>query len=269
MCDYGGSRGNRWRLGCDERELDPLRGSTVQMRGFGHRTIDLRVSRCPTAGCRRCGGSPGLHFSSRALTNARGWQRSVAALDKGNLMTVTNQGVFETGTDAFNAHNLDRFAEVLADEPDPRSGANARTAWSPRGRETRAISPVGWSPRDPRGRAELHREDPGSGRPGEQATSLRILFLVTAHNGLSQRAWIELSELGHEVAVAVVDSAAAMQAAVRDHDPQLIVCRFLRTAILKSIWANHRCLIVHPGPWGTVGPRRSIGRSSLACASGG
>ena len=44
--------------------------------------------------------------------------------------------------------------------------------------------------------------------------SLRILFLVSAHNGLSQRAWIALSELGHEVTVAVVDSAAAMEAAV-------------------------------------------------------
>ena len=43
-----------------------------------------------------------------------------------------------------------------------------------------------------------------------------ILFLVSAHNGLSQRAWIALTELGHDVAVAVVDSAAAMEAAVAD-----------------------------------------------------
>ena len=45
--------------------------------------------------------------------------------------------------------------------------------------------------------------------------SLRILFLVSAHNGLSQRAWIALTELGHEVTVAVVASAQAMEAAVR------------------------------------------------------
>src|SRR5215831_9603633 len=38
--------------------------------------------------------------------------------------------------------------------------------------------------------------------------SLRVLFLVSAHNGLSQRAWIALTELGHEVAVAVVESPA-------------------------------------------------------------
>jgi hypothetical protein len=38
-----------------------------------------------------------------------------------------------------------------------------------------------------------------------------------------QRAWIALTELGDEVAVAVADSAEAMETAVRDHDPELIV----------------------------------------------
>lgn len=88
--------------------------------------------------------------------------------------------------------------------------------------------------------------------PGSR--SLRILFLVSAHNGLSQRAWIALTELGHEVTVAVVDSAAKMEAAVSEHQPQLIVCPFLKTLIPESIWANHRCLIVHPGPRGDRGP---------------
>ena len=83
---------------------------------------------------------------------------------------------------------------------------------------------------------------------------LRILFLVSAHNGLSQRAWIALTELGHEVAVAVVGSADAMEAAVREHDPQLIVCPFLKQMIPESIWSRHRCLIVHPGPPGDRGP---------------
>ena len=84
--------------------------------------------------------------------------------------------------------------------------------------------------------------------------SLRILFLVSAHNGLSQRAWIALTELGHEVAVAVVGSADAMEAAVREHDPQLIVCPFLKQMIPESIWSTRRCLIVHPGPRGDRGP---------------
>ena len=83
---------------------------------------------------------------------------------------------------------------------------------------------------------------------------MRILFLVSARDGLSQRAWIVLTELGHEVTVAVVESAAAMEAAVREHDPQLIVCPFLKHMIPKSIWSERRCLVVHPGPRGDRGP---------------
>ena len=99
--------------------------------------------------------------------------------------------------------------------------------------------------------------------------SLRILFLVSAHDGLSQRAWIALTELGHEVAVAVVGSAAAMQEAVREHDPQLIVCPFLKQMIPESIWSTRRCLIVHPGPRGDRDLPRWIGRSNSASATGG
>jgi putative two-component system protein, hydrogenase maturation factor HypX/HoxX len=83
---------------------------------------------------------------------------------------------------------------------------------------------------------------------------MQILFLVSAHNSLSQRAWIALTDLGHEVAVAVVDSAAAMETAVRVRSPELIVCPFLKTLIPESIWRRHRCLIVHPGPRGDRGP---------------
>jgi putative two-component system protein, hydrogenase maturation factor HypX/HoxX len=82
----------------------------------------------------------------------------------------------------------------------------------------------------------------------------RILFLVSAHNGLSQRAWVALTELGHEVAVAVVDCDAEMEAAVAEHRPELIACPFLKRMIPESIWSRHRCLVVHPGPVGDRGP---------------
>ncbi len=82
----------------------------------------------------------------------------------------------------------------------------------------------------------------------------RILVLVSAHNGLSQRAWVALTDLGHEVAVAVVDSDAEMEAAVAQHEPGLIVCPFLKRMIPEAIWSRHRCLIVHPGPIGDRGP---------------
>jgi putative two-component system hydrogenase maturation factor HypX/HoxX len=85
-------------------------------------------------------------------------------------------------------------------------------------------------------------------------TSRRILFLVSAHNSLSQRAFIALTELGHRLEVAVVDGAEAMEAAVARHDPELIVCPMLKKMIPESIWARRRCLVVHPGPMGDRGP---------------
>jgi putative two-component system hydrogenase maturation factor HypX/HoxX len=83
---------------------------------------------------------------------------------------------------------------------------------------------------------------------------MRILFLASAHNSLSQRAWIALTELGHDVEVEVVDSGAAMEAAVATHRPELVVCPMLKKLIPQSVWSAHRCLIVHPGPPGDRGP---------------
>jgi putative two-component system protein, hydrogenase maturation factor HypX/HoxX len=83
---------------------------------------------------------------------------------------------------------------------------------------------------------------------------LRVLFVVSAHNSLSQRAHVALTELGHEVSVAVVDSGPAIEAAVVRHNPELVVCPFLTKIIPESVWAKHRCLVVHPGPIGDRGP---------------
>src|SRR5690348_6013189 len=96
-------------------------------------------------------------------------------------------------------------------------------------------------------RVDMRRE-----RGGAQGE--RILFLVSAHNSLSQRAWIALTELGHDVEVEVVDSGAAMEAAVAAHRPELIVCPMLKKLIPESVWSAHRCLVVHPGPPGDRGP---------------
>jgi putative two-component system hydrogenase maturation factor HypX/HoxX len=89
--------------------------------------------------------------------------------------------------------------------------------------------------------------------PSLAATRLRILFLVSAHNSLSQRAYIALTELGHEVSVATVESAEAMEQAVARHRPELVVCPFLKKIIPESVWTSHRCLVVHPGPLGDRG----------------
>ena len=83
---------------------------------------------------------------------------------------------------------------------------------------------------------------------------LRILFVVSAHNSLSQRVFVALTDLGHDVSVEVVDCSAAIEAAVARHTPELIVCPMLKSIIPESVWSHHRCLIVHPGPRGDRGP---------------
>jgi putative two-component system protein, hydrogenase maturation factor HypX/HoxX len=83
---------------------------------------------------------------------------------------------------------------------------------------------------------------------------LRILFLASAHNSLSQRVLVALTAVGQKVSVEVVDSSAAIEAAVARHTPELIVCPMLKTIIPDSVWTNHRCLVVHPGPKGDRGP---------------
>ena len=83
---------------------------------------------------------------------------------------------------------------------------------------------------------------------------MRILFLTSAHNGLSQRAFLELTELGHTVAIGLADSDRAMHEAVDRHRPELIVAPMLKRAIPEAIWRRHVCIVVHPGPRGDRGP---------------
>jgi putative two-component system hydrogenase maturation factor HypX/HoxX len=83
---------------------------------------------------------------------------------------------------------------------------------------------------------------------------MRILFLCTRHNSLSQRLEVELEEAGHEIVVAEVESAASMEAAAQAAQPALIVAPMLKRAIPESVWSRHTCLIVHPGIPGDRGP---------------
>ncbi len=76
---------------------------------------------------------------------------------------------------------------------------------------------------------------------------MKILFIVTTFNGMSQRAWIELDRLNHQVKVHIAISQKNMEEAVNAYSPDLIIAPFLKTAIPESIWSEHTCLIVHPG----------------------
>lgn len=83
---------------------------------------------------------------------------------------------------------------------------------------------------------------------------MRILFLSTAHNSLSQRAFVELRDLGHDVYVQIASSNHVMEEAVKVYAPDLIIAPFLKKYIPESIWSKHTCIIIHPGIKGDRGP---------------
>ena len=83
---------------------------------------------------------------------------------------------------------------------------------------------------------------------------MKIIFLTTAHNSLSQRAFVELVDRGHTVVVVIASSEAMMGASVERESPDLIIAPMLKTAIPAPIWQTHTCLIIHPGIKGDRGP---------------
>ena len=83
---------------------------------------------------------------------------------------------------------------------------------------------------------------------------MRMLFLTSAHNSLSQRLLIELGERGHEMTVCVAATSEAMIAAATREAPELILAPMLKIAIPEAVWSRHLCLIVHPGIKGDRGP---------------
>src|SRR5216684_2853177 len=83
---------------------------------------------------------------------------------------------------------------------------------------------------------------------------MKIVFFTTAHNSLSQRAFVELVDRGHTVIVVIASSEDVMLEAVEREHPDLIVAPMLKKVIPASIWQQHTCIIVHPGIKGDRGP---------------
>src|SRR5512144_3086294 len=91
-------------------------------------------------------------------------------------------------------------------------------------------------------------------RSNKGDATMKILFLTSAHNSLSQRLLIELTERGHEIRVCVAATGEAMLAAVSREVPDLIIAPMLKIAIPEEVWSRYLCLIVHPGIEGDRGP---------------
>jgi len=83
---------------------------------------------------------------------------------------------------------------------------------------------------------------------------VRILFLTRSFNSLAQRLYLELTALGHAVAIEFDISDAVTIEAVELFRPSLIVAPFLKRAIPEAVWRDTVCLVVHPGIVGDRGP---------------
>ncbi|GAB1645100.1 hydrogenase maturation protein [Krasilnikovia sp. MM14-A1259] len=83
---------------------------------------------------------------------------------------------------------------------------------------------------------------------------MRVLLLVSAFNGLSQRAWCALTEAGHDVGVLLATGPEEIVDGVRAAQPELIVCPYLKHRVPAQVWQQWRTVIIHPGPVGDRGP---------------
>lgn len=85
---------------------------------------------------------------------------------------------------------------------------------------------------------------------------MRILLLVSAYNGLTQRVWCDLKESGHEVGVllAPVHDDPSLVEAVDAIGPDLILCPFLKHRVPEQVWDRYPTVVIHPGPLGDRGP---------------
>ena len=83
---------------------------------------------------------------------------------------------------------------------------------------------------------------------------MRILLLVSAFNGLTQRAWTGLRENGHVVGVQLATSPQHIIDAVHAANPDLILCPFLKERVPAQVWQHWPTIIIYPGPVGDRGP---------------
>ncbi|MCA1670859.1 MAG: hypothetical protein LC799_01185 [Actinobacteria bacterium] len=69
---------------------------------------------------------------------------------------------------------------------------------------------------------------------------MRILLLATAFNSLTQRIFVELDDLGHDVGCSVVVDGDQMRTAVEAFSPELVVAPYLNGRSRKRFGAHVR-----------------------------
>ncbi|MEY3880070.1 MAG: hypothetical protein RIQ94_865 [Pseudomonadota bacterium] len=76
----------------------------------------------------------------------------------------------------------------------------------------------------------------------------KVLLVSTAFNGLTQRVFLELKDMGLDVAYVTHNgNDARLIQYVNQYAPDIIICPFLIKKIPDEIYKNRCCIIVHPG----------------------
>lgn len=83
---------------------------------------------------------------------------------------------------------------------------------------------------------------------------VRLLLLVSAFNGLTQRIWDELRDRGHDVTVEFALDERTVIDGVYQAQPDLILCPYLKQRVPVEVWSKWATVIIHPGPVGDRGP---------------
>ena len=97
---------------------------------------------------------------------------------------------------------------------------------------------------------------------------MRILLLAHSFNSLTQRLWVELAALGHELSLELDVSDALTADAVRRFAPDVVLAPFLKRAIAEEVWRSVRCLVIHPASSATAVRPHSTGRYKTARRTG-
>lgn len=85
--------------------------------------------------------------------------------------------------------------------------------------------------------------------------SLKILLLSSAFNGLTQRAWLDLRQAGHDPSVVVFTDQATVCQQVEASGADLVICPFLKDRVPHQLWSHPQrpVVIIHPGIVGDRG----------------
>ncbi|MBF0240362.1 MAG: hypothetical protein HQM12_21875 [SAR324 cluster bacterium] len=79
---------------------------------------------------------------------------------------------------------------------------------------------------------------------------LKVLFLASSFNGLTQKLWCSLRHTFKETQLML----GIHPQTIHHYHPDLILCPFLKEYIPDAVWQQYPCLVVHPGPMDDGGP---------------